>query len=194
MFLFQWKADVGLGDISTFLGFLAAAVGLFFTAWQLKEGVNVRKAEVNVRRAEFLLNTTERFFSDVEVRRLYYDIDYGDFDLTFVQSGPRLIPENVRRGGGDAKPFIGSEDERLLDSLLYTLDVIARIAAMDVMTSADVQIFLFQAAQVLRNNAVKRYIESVNIDRAILDAPEAHGAIRKLVEEMIAKQRRYVPH
>ena len=117
MFPLQWKSEIGVGDILTFLGFLAAAGGLVFTAVQLRLGTRVQ-------RAQFLLDTTERYFADTDVRRLYYDIDYNKFSLAFVGGEPNAF----QRGTNTPKPFIGSDEERWLDNLLYTFDVIGRVA------------------------------------------------------------------
>src|SRR6478609_3643217 len=97
---------------------LITLFGFFFAVHELRRS---GKAQ----RAQFLLDTTEKYFGDVEVRKLYYDIDYGNFELVYKEGGPREV--RCRDLSGKYKPFLGSDEERLLDSLLYTLDVIGRV-------------------------------------------------------------------
>ncbi|HEU0054602.1 MAG TPA: hypothetical protein VFQ39_15550, partial [Longimicrobium sp.] len=70
----HWKPEVGIGDILTSLGFLLTTIGLAFAIIQLRQNALER-------RAQFLLDLTDRYFSDIEVRRFYYRLDYNQFRL-----------------------------------------------------------------------------------------------------------------
>ncbi len=168
---FTWKAEIGVGDVITFFGFLAAAVGLFCTAIQMRIGSRIH-------RAQFLLETTERYFADSDVRRLYYDIDYGHFKLDFANGNP----STVKCGDRPAKQFIGSDEERWLDSLLYTFDVIGRVAELGALSRTDARIFAFQAGRVFKNPEVVKFLEWLDNERKRFggDLP-SHRAARKLV-------------
>jgi hypothetical protein len=170
MFPLQWKSEIGVGDILTFLGFLAAAGGLVFTAVQLRLGTRVQ-------RAQFLLDTTERYFADTDVRRLYYDIDYNKFSLAFVGGEPNTF----QRGTNTPKPFIGSDEERWLDNLLYTFDVIGRVAELKALNSNEARLFAFQAARVFKNPDIVQYLAWLDKERIRFggDVPSHHAA-RKL--------------
>jgi hypothetical protein len=85
----QWSSEVNLGNVLTFVGLIATGLGLTFTALQLRNGVRVQ-------RAQFLLQTTERYFKDTDVRKLYYDVDYHAFELRFVNDEPCEFRRNGR--------------------------------------------------------------------------------------------------
>jgi hypothetical protein len=175
MFELRWSPDVNIGNILTFIGLLATALGLMFTARQLRNGIRVQ-------RAQFLLQTTERYFKDTDVRRLYYDIDYNRFELRFVNNEPH----EFRRNSQDFKPFFGSEEERLLDTLLYTLDVIARVAELKAMDERESRLFAFQAARVFHNKQIAAYLDWLDKERVRFggDVP-SHEAARKLVNRIV---------
>src|SRR6476660_3725975 len=107
MVWFQWNHEVNVGNLLTFIGLIATACGLIFTGRQLRNGIRVQ-------RAQFLLQTTERYFKDADVRKLYYDVDYHRFELRFTNNEPR----EFRRNSKEFQLFLGSEEERLLDALL----------------------------------------------------------------------------
>ena len=74
LFALQWKAEVGVGDLLTALGFIVAVIGLFCAVQQLRRGVLEQ-------RANSLLELTERYFADNDVRKLLYRLDYNQFSL-----------------------------------------------------------------------------------------------------------------
>lgn len=170
----HWKPDFGVGDILTFLGFLAAAGGLVFAGRQLRHSIRVQ-------RAQFLLDATERYFADTNVRRLYYDIDYGKFKLDFVNGEPG----NVQRGNQPPKPFIGSDEELWLDSLLYTFDVIGRIAEVGALDTREARIFAFQAARVFRNPDIEKLLDWLDKERGRFGGEvPTHRAARIFMERV----------
>jgi hypothetical protein len=172
MLTLTWKSEVGIGDIFVGFTFLAAAVGLILTAIQLRHGILVQ-------RAQFLLDATKRYFADTHVRRLYYDVDYERFHITFLNGEPNT----VQRAGQPAKPFVGSDEERWLDSLLYTFDVIGRIVELGALSASEVSIFAFQAARVFRNTDIANLLRWLDKERDRFGGEvPAHRAARKLVE------------
>lgn len=172
--MLRWSPDVDAGDIITALGFLAAAVGLLFTSLQLRESTKVR-------RAQFLLNATGRYFADAEVRKLYYDIDYGRFTIAFDARGE---PSTFTRSGGQPKPFVGSDEERYLDSLLYTFDSIGRMVEIGALDIAEAGLFKFQARRVFGNPSVERLLKWLDGERARFGGEiPTHRAGRALAEQ-----------
>jgi hypothetical protein len=97
----RWSNEVRLSAILTMGGWILTIIGLVFTA------VQIRRA-ARTQRYQFLLTVTERYFGDENVREFYYRLDYHKF--TF-----------------DPKTFLGTEDELLLDGIIYNLDMIGRI-------------------------------------------------------------------
>lgn len=135
------------GDVAVVVGTIVAAIGLILAFGELRRSTAVQ-------RAEFLLNATRGYFGSAEQRRLYYDLDYNRFQLNFAKGAPTT----VKRGNSEAMPFLGSEEERLLDELLYGLDVIGRIVDMGVLAQNDASVFRFQAARVIWNRYVQEYL------------------------------------
>jgi len=133
MFVLQWKPEITIGDILTAIGIIVATIGLVFAGLQLRQNTLVQ-------RAQFLLNITERYFADSDVRSLYYKLDSYEFVLNLDS-------------------FIGSTEERLLDQLLYNFDIIGRMVKMGAVTISEVQILAYQASRVLNNPEVQKYLE-----------------------------------
>jgi hypothetical protein len=136
MFDLKWNPELKLGDILTLIGFVLTLAGLYFAIVQLRRNTRIQ-------RAQFLMDATERYFSDSEVRKFYYKIDYNDFKF-------------------ELDKFMGSDEERWLDSLLYTFDIIGRMVKMKVLTANEVDILAFQASRVLRNSEVGKYLNWLN--------------------------------
>jgi hypothetical protein len=165
-----WWYPIDLGDSASLLTGIVTAVGIWLAYKQLR---HVAAAQ----RAEFLLNATERYFADDEVRKLYYDIDYDRFSLTFAGGQPA----HVKRGDSAAIPFFGSREERLLDTLLYTLDTIGRIVDLGVLTASEATLFRFQARRVFTNSTVREYLRWLDKERAQFGGESpAHQAARRL--------------
>lgn len=127
-----WNPELGWEQIFTLFGFIAAVISLIFAAREVRRNTLAQ-------RAGFLLTLTERYFADNEIRKFYYQIDYHHFIF-------------------DLKSFVGSDEERWLDTLLYTFDVIGSLVRMNGVTINEVKIFAFQASRVLNNPEVKKYL------------------------------------
>jgi hypothetical protein len=179
--MFVGPGDAGqyhLGDIITLGGVIFTAVGVFLAMFQLRNGAKVQ-------RAQFLLETTDRYFSDSEVRSLFYDIDYGELHIEFEYNNHKLKyaqPTNFWRRKEFVGKFLGSKEERLLDNLLYTLDTIGRVLDMGVLTEDEAKLFAFQASRVWEDDSVKEYREWVNNERERFNKPPAHPYVEKLLE------------
>jgi len=172
--------EVHVGDLAEILTALITAVGIFLAYFELRRNTRIQ-------RAQFLLETTERYFGESEARRLFYDIDYNSFKLQFVNG----TPSTVQRGEEDPKPFLGSDEERWLDSLLYTFDVIGRMVELKSLNVREADIFAFQAKRVLGNHYVKAYVDWVNEERVKENIRiPAHQAAYRLVSRFDKRQDR----
>lgn len=168
-----WDPQLGWGEVISALAFLAAGGGLWFAGCQLRDATKVR-------RAQFLLSATERYFLDAEVRKLYYDIDYGKFAIQFNKRGE---PTTYTRCEAEAKPFIGSDEERYLDGLLYTFDTIGRIVDIGALSMTEAKLFSFQARRVFGDSSVVRLLAWLNRERERFGGEvPAHQAGRWLAE------------
>ena len=127
-----WNPEVSTGDILTVIGFVFTTVGLLYTAGEL------RRNTIN-QRMQFLLEIAERYFADTAARNLFYQIDYGKYRF-------------------ELEKFVGSDDERLLDGMLYNFDLIGRLVKTNTVSIDEVSILAFQASRVLRNSEVRKYL------------------------------------
>jgi hypothetical protein len=156
----EWNSQLGWEGVFTFLGFIAAVVSLIYAAREVRRNTQAQ-------RAGFLLDLTERYFQDDDVRKFYYKIDYNEFVLDFDS-------------------FIGSDEERWLDSLLYTFDVIGSMVRMRVVTISEVKVFAFQAFRVLRNPEVEKYLAWLDNEyKREGRTQRSHDDARYLVERLM---------
>ena len=117
-----------------------------------------------------MLDITERYFSNEEVRKFYYKLDYNQFDWT-------------------EKTFVGSDEERWLDHLVYTFDLVGQLVRMGAVTKKEVEILAFQASRVLNNVSVKKYLRWLDGEYKSEGRPTpAHADARYLVETLSQKQ------
>ncbi|HEY0605601.1 MAG TPA: hypothetical protein VGD58_21945 [Herpetosiphonaceae bacterium] len=149
MFPLDPSPEIKIGDIFTLVGLLFAGVSLLVTAYQLR--INSR-----VQKAQFLLDITDRYFSDSEIRSLFYKLDHREF----------VFDENNVRGNNEL---------RTLDKLLYILDVIGRMVRMKTITVEEVNILRFQILRVLDNHETNKYLNW--LDRSYTSVETARPAI-----------------
>ena len=157
--IFEWDPKVSLGNIIT------GIISLLTFGSFLFAGLTLLKT-VRVQRADFLLKLTERYFKSEEVRAFYYRVDWDQWVF-------------------DAKGFQSSEEERLLDTLLYSFDEIGQVLRLGVLDDNQARIFAFQAARVLRNQQVQKYLETLDSDYRSEGLKEAHSDARYLVRKLI---------
>ena len=153
----KWNPEVGLGDILTVVGFLLTVGSLIFAGYQFRKSTQAQ-------RANFLLTITERFFSD-DLRTLYYKLDWGKFKLS----------EALTKDGG-------TQDEKTLDELLYTIDVIGRLVRMGVISRKEVDVISSQILRVMSNPEVQQYVENLSVIYAHRFNQEAHSDAQSLYE------------
>jgi hypothetical protein len=160
----RWNPEYDIGDVLTLVGFTFTILGLVFAGFELRRNARVQKAQ-------FLLDITERYFSDTDVRKFYYKLDYNKFTLDFNK-------------------LIGSDEERWLDSLLYTFDLIGRLVKMRAVTGKEVDVLAFQASRVLRNSEVVKYLNWLDGEYEREGRPTpAHADARFLVETLFRAKR-----
>jgi hypothetical protein len=144
-----------MADIATTLAFVAAAIALWATWAQLRQNTKVR-------RAQSLLDATQHYFADPDARQLYYDIDYGKFAIHFDGKGE---PETFTRCGNKPQGFIGSPEERHLDSLLYSFDTVGRMVEIGALDRKEATLFTFQANRVFSDESVTTLLKWLDKER-----------------------------
>jgi hypothetical protein len=186
MFGLEWNPQVSVRDMLVLIGFVLTIVGLLLTAIQLRRNAEAQKAG-------FLLEFTERYFGDSAVRRFFYQIDYNQIELDFPEGEPPLMRRSIpSRGGTDQEWkedwFLLSAEERWLDSLLYTFDVVGHMLKNGVITLDEADIIGFQVSRVLRNASVERYLKWLDKENEWENRSErAHHGARYLAEALEKK-------
>jgi len=135
-----WNPEFTFGDILTLAGFIFTIASLILAAREVRRNTTAQ-------RTQFLLDFTERYFADNDVRKFFYKIDYNKFKF-------------------DVKELVGSDEERWLDSLLYTFDLIGRMVRTGAVTLDEVSIIAFQASRVLGNPEVEKYLDWLDKEHA----------------------------
>jgi len=170
------------GNIAEIATAFIAALGFFFAILELHRSTRNQ-------RAQFLLDTTHRYFGDEDVRKLYYELDYRTIVIEFKEGEPK----NIYRKKEPPHPFIPSEVERHLDALLYTLDTIGRVFELGTLTSQEAKIFSFQARRALSYPSVEEYVQWITRERARFggEAPAFRSAyvLAELVGPVTVDQR-----
>jgi hypothetical protein len=160
----QWNPEVTFGDALTIVGFVFTILTLVFTALEIRRNTLAQ-------RIKFLLDLTERYFSDTAVRKFFYKVDYRQFRF-------------------DEDTFTGTDEERWLDSLLYTFDLIGFMVRTKAVRLDEVRIIAFQASRVLNNDEVKKYLLWLDEEHAREGQPErAHDDARYLIEKTMVPAR-----
>lgn len=161
MFGLQWIPEFRPADVLTVIGFLATGFALWFTWREFRRNGRVQ-------RAQFLLDITNRYFSDAEIKNLYYQIEWEKFKFNY---------ETLGHGG---------KEEQALDNLLYTFDIIGHLVKIGTLNKEDVNIIAYQAARVLNNAEVQKYL--VWLDgwyKKVGRLHPAHADARYLVQHLL---------
>ena len=155
---FTWDAGVGVEEFAALGTFLLTLVGLVFIYKQLKHATRIS-------RAQFLLDITERYFSEVQLRKLYYALNWNTY-----------------------RPNVGtiplSEEEQDLDHLLYYFDLVGRMVKLKALSFDEVTILAFQARRVLDNPYVRMYLAWLDQEFQGQGFSAAHDEARELVKSV----------
>jgi hypothetical protein len=117
------------------IGVLGLGIGLFFTNRQLRS--NTRQ-----KTAEYSTQLQEQFFTNKDVLKMYYSIEYGEFKYS--------------------QDFHGSENEKALDALLYHLDTIANYYLLSHFDLAALGHFAYRYLVVFQDKDVRAYLATLD--------------------------------
>src|SRR5687767_6853734 len=110
-----WNHEINFSDILTAVGLLLTAGSVFFAGRSLQRNNRVHNAD-------FLLQLTERYFKDKDVRNFYYKVDWGKY---------KYKPTRFRL----------SREEYLLDQLLHSFDEIGETFRLGVLDEKQARLF-----------------------------------------------------
>jgi hypothetical protein len=134
--LLKWNNELKASDLVASLALCFALVALLLTFLQIRRGSRTRKGDL-------LLKMFDDYFGNEHVREMYYKLDYGDWQF-------------------DLGSFPLSADEPHIDYLLYFFDTLGLMLKRREITLNEVEIFAFQANQVLRNEEMQKYLQWLN--------------------------------
>lgn len=127
--------------VATILGWVVGAVGVT---------VSVRSFWSNVRtaKAKFVTDLTESFL-EKELHGFWYRLDYSKHP-----KGWRFNLANFRM----------SDDERLLDTLLYKFAVVGHMLKTNAIAAADIEVLIPMCRQTFENEEVRKYLRFYALD------------------------------
>jgi hypothetical protein len=125
------KNEITVGDLIAMAGFIAAAIGLFLTFYQILKS-NKHK------RAEFIMDFCKQFMDSNDLLKMYYDIEYGSFHA----------------------PVFGSHssEEVQLDKLLMLFENVSTLYEMGNICLKDLSVISYYFIRVYENEGVKQYL------------------------------------
>ena len=157
----EWNPMVRPVDIITTVGLIFTTAGLFFAAIQFRQNTRAQ-------RALMLVEVTKWYFREDEVRRFFYDIEYGRF--TFDRDQHEAI-----------RP---TDEERWLDNLLYTYDMVGHLVKINGLSLEEAQILAYQALILINNPEVQKYLDWLDELWSSMGRRErAHDDARYLAEQ-----------
>lgn len=128
----KWQSAVNLSDLVAILAFVIAAVTAILAYRQYRR-------TVVTDRARFTLDFMQRWYSNSEIREMYYRIDYGHWIF-------------------DPDSFRMSADEPAVDQILFMLDLLSHLLKLGVLSRSELSIIRFEAIAVLENEDIKKYL------------------------------------
>lgn len=178
MEILQWHNNVDLGDLLTFTGLFLAALSVVFTGRQLRTtGQQVQHAgkeleeTMRSQRAQHLLAIHNLYFGHELTRRFYYKLDWQLWHF-------------------DPERIANSEEEPWLDNLLYNLDAIGRMVRIGAVPLEDAKVIAFQAARVMKNAEVQKYLTWLTQEYRNQRFPPPHEDAQYLADRF-AQERRF---
>jgi hypothetical protein len=115
-----------------------AAVGFFYV-------VKTYRSNSRTNRAKFVFDLTESFLKEKELREFWYRLDYDSWKFIL----------NI---------FRHSQDERLLDTLLYKFVVIGRMLRSGAISVQDIEGLFVMCRQTFGNHEVQDYLRFHKLD------------------------------
>lgn len=116
-----------------------ALIGVLITSAGVIAAVIQIRANARAERARFLLEIIEQFFADEQSRALFHKLDYDEWRF-------------------DPAAFQASDNDRLIDQALYTLDIVGHMVRRGTLGMEEVRVLAFRIGRVLENPEVLKYL------------------------------------
>jgi len=120
-----------LSDLINAFLLMVAIVGIFLTYHQIR-------MNHKIQRATFFKDLYRGFFSDQDIRKIYYQIEYGKFTY--------------------GRDFHGTEDEQCLDRLLTFADLVCDLYDQGIITEHEMNFFKYEFKRIYQDKYIKSYL------------------------------------
>jgi hypothetical protein len=127
----KFNPELSLGDIIQIVATLLAAIGLFFTGFQLRTAAKER-------RAGYLSDFLRNFWGDKEITQAYYAFEYDEFIY-------------------DPAHFHKSELERRVDRMLESFGVLSKLYCAGLLSLEDISLLEYEFLVVFQNKEIQKY-------------------------------------
>lgn len=149
-----------------------SAKALIASSKSLKKQIKVTIKDQKIKSVGDLIKD---IFDDSEIRKFFYKIDYDEFKFLDTKSF--------------LKVFKGSDDERMLDSMLYKYNYVGKLVRSNYLDINDINFLIFGMLQVYNDDNVKRYLKWLDSENKKWGDESfiMHSDFRWLMEEALKK-------
>jgi hypothetical protein len=141
-------------------------VGIFLTFASVAFAGRQLRRSLHTSQADFLFKIITWYLDDPALRAFFYKLDYNQWKF-------------------DQRTFSGSDEEPLIDKMLYVFDLLERLIQSKQISQADLSILTFEASRVLHNPQVERYLTWLDDEYRQVGRPTpAYAGARAFAERL----------
>ncbi len=126
-------SQITLPDWLKITAIFLASIGLFLNAWQ-------QWKVYRQKRIEYVSDVLWKIYDDEELSEIYYKIEYSEFIY-------------------NSNDFHGSENEKKLDKLLSTFDILAKQYYLKLITIQDIDLISYEYLVIFQNKEINKYFD-----------------------------------
>lgn len=130
--MFQFQKTISIADIINVLLLLAAVIGIFLTYRQTRHTYKTQKAT-------FFKDLYSIMFSDPDIRKAYYQIEYDRFVYD--------------------SSFHGSKNEQRIDRLLNFADLVCYLHGQNMLTEYEMSFFKYEFIRMYTDKNMQGYLK-----------------------------------
>jgi hypothetical protein len=132
--MFQSQNTISIADIINAFLLLAAVAGIFLTYRQIQQTYKTQKAA-------FFKDLYSMMFSDLDIRKAYYQIEYDNFAYD--------------------SSFHGSKNEQRIDRLLSFADLVCYLYDQKMLTEHEMDFFKYEFIRIYRDKGIQDYLKFI---------------------------------
>jgi hypothetical protein len=132
--MFQFQTTLSIADVINAFLLLAAVIGIFLTYRQIQHTYKTQKAN-------FFKDLYSMMFSDLDIRKAYYQIEYDEFIYD--------------------SSFHGSENEQRIDRLLSFADLVCYLYDQKMLTEHEMSFFKYEFVRIYTDEGIQGYLNFI---------------------------------